>query len=63
MDFFNMNRGFQQPQLPAFNPQQFTQVVMTLDNQSLQKLVNMARMRGISDADIQAGLNIINSLR
>jgi hypothetical protein len=59
MDFYNNQRG----QMPAFNPQQFTQVVMTLDNQSLQKLVNMARKRGISDADIQAGLNIINSLR
>ena len=59
MDFYNNQRG----QMPAFNPQQFTQVVMTLDNQSLQKLVAMARMRGISDADIQAGLNIINSLR
>ena len=59
MDFYNNQRG----QMPAFNPQQFTQVVMTLDNQSLQKLVNMARMRRISDADIQAGLNIINSLR
>ena len=59
MDFFNNQRG----QMPAFNPQQFTQVVMTLDNQALQKLVMLARQRGISDADIQAGLNIINSLR
>lgn len=59
MDFYNNQRG----QMPAFNPQQFTQVVQTLNHDALQKLVTMARMRGISDADIQAGLNIINSLR
>lgn len=59
MDFYNNQRG----QMPAFNPQQFTQVVQTLNQDALQKLVAMARMRGISDADIQAGLNIINSLR
>jgi hypothetical protein len=63
MDFFNMNRGFQQPQLPAFNPQQFAQVAMTLDRNSLEKLVALARQRGISDSDISAGLNYINSLR
>lgn len=75
MDLFNqLSRGmapnvqpFQQPQqqrnLPAFNQQQFTQIAMTLDRASLERLVQMARMQGISDADISAGLNIINSLR
>lgn len=52
-----------QRQMPAFNPEQFAQVTMTLDQASLQKLVAMARMQGISDNDIQAGLQIINSLR
>ena len=53
----------QQSQLPAFNPEQFAQVVLTLNQSALEKLVIMARMRGISDADIQAGLDIIQSLR
>lgn len=52
-----------QPQTPAFNPEQFARVAVTLDQASLQKLVTMARMQGISDNDIQAGLQIINSLR
>ena len=45
------------------NPQQFMQVAQTLDQNSLSRLVNMARAQGISDTDIQAGLNFINSLR
>ena len=45
------------------NPQQFIQVAQTLDQNSLSRLVNMARAQGIPDADIQAGLNFINSLR
>lgn len=53
----------QQNQLPAFNPEQFAQVVLTLNQPALEKLVMMARMRGISDTDIQAGLEIIQSLR
>lgn len=50
-------------QRPQINPQQFTQVVQTLDQNSLSRLVQMARNQGISDADIQAGLNFISSLR
>ena len=50
-------------QRPQINPQQFTQVVQTLDQDSLSRLVQMARNQGISDADIQAGLNFISSLR
>ena len=49
-------------QRPQINPQQFIQVAQTLDQNSLSRLVNMARAQGISDADIQAGLNFINSL-
>ena len=45
------------------NPQQFIQVAQTLDQNALLRLVNMARAQGISDTDIQAGLNFINSLR
>ena len=45
------------------NPQQFIQVAQTLDQNALSRLVNMARVQGISDTEIQAGLNFINSLR
>ena len=45
------------------NPQQFIQVAQTLDQNSLSRLVNIARAQGISDTDIQTGLNFINSLR
>ena len=71
MDLYNIfNQGRANTMLPngqqrqyQINPQQFTQVAQTLDQNSLSRLVNMARAQGISDADIQAGLNFINSLR
>ena len=45
------------------NPQQFIQVAQTLDQNSLLRLINMARAQGIPDTEIQKGLNFINSLR
>ena len=53
----------QPQQQTPINPQQFAAVAATLNQQSLSQLVQMARQRGISDADIQAGLNFIQSLR
>ena len=50
-------------QRPQINPNQFMQVVMTLDQNALAQLVQMARNQGISDQDIQDGLKFINSLR
>lgn len=50
-------------QQPKINPQQFTSVAATLDDNSLNQLVTMARNKGISDQDIQAGLNFIKQLR
>ena len=49
-------------QQPRIDPNQFRQVVMTLNDNSLAQLVQLARQRGISDADIQAGINFIKSL-
>ena len=49
-------------QAPRIDPNQFRQFAMTLNDQSLAQLVQMARQRGISDADIQAGINFIKSL-
>ena len=50
-------------QQPRIDPQQFASVAATLDDNSLSQLVNMARMRGISDQDIQTGINFINQYR
>ena len=74
MDYFNPfnTRGTQMaPTLPMYgqrqarpqiDPQQFRQFAMTLNDNSLAQLAQMARQRGISDADIQAGINFIKSL-
>ena len=60
--FIPQPRPMQQPQIP-FNQQQFAAVAASLNQQSLTQLVQIARQQGISDADIQAGLNYIQSLR
>lgn len=59
-NYQNLPTGNQRPQI---NPEQFMQVAQTLDQNSLSRLVQMARSQGISDTDIQTGLNFINSLR
>lgn len=67
-----MPPGFPQSMMPAaqpqqnqvpINPQQFAAVAATLNQQSLNQLVQMARQRGISETDINAGLNFIQSFR
>lgn len=52
----------QQQQLTV-NPQQFASVAATLDDNSINQLIAMARQRGISDQDIQSGLTLINQYR
>lgn len=49
-------------QTPRIDPTQFRQIAMTLNDNHLQQLVQLARQRGISDADIQAGINFLRSL-
>lgn len=78
MAYYNHQSNFQQsfpshmtsplsmspsPQQPRINPQQFASVAATLDDNSLNQLITMARNKGISDQDIQAGLNFIKQLR
>ena len=53
---------YQQQQTPRIDPVQFRQFAMTLNDNYLAQLAQMARQRGISDADIQAGINFIKSL-
>jgi hypothetical protein len=52
-----------QQQTPRIDPQQFSAVAATLNQQSLNQLAQMARQRGISEQDIAAGLQFIQSLR
>lgn len=47
---------------PQFNMEQFMHLAATLNRDAIEKLVVMARSQGISDADIQKGLQLINSL-
>ena len=49
-------------QAPRIDPNQFRQIAMTLNDNHLQQLIQLARQRGISDADIQSGINFIKSL-
>ena len=51
-----------QQQPPRIDPTQFRQFAVTLNDNALSQLVQMARQRGISDADIEAGLKFIKSL-
>ena len=53
----------QQPQQSGINPQQFQQWLPQINQNMLQQLINQARQQGMNDADIQAGLNFINSMR
>ena len=49
-------------QVPPINPQQFCQFAMTLNDNSLAQFAQMARQRGISEQDIQQGIQFIKSL-
>lgn len=53
--------GQKQPQ-PQIDPQQFRQFAITLNDTSLNNFAQMARMQGISEQDIQQGIQFIKSL-
>lgn len=67
MSYFNSTPTLAQQFFPSQNPQidrtQFASVAATLDDNSLNKLVNLARCRGISEQDISAGLGFIKGFR
>ena len=65
--FMTQNYGrpqstYQQPQRPSIDPQQFRQFAITLNDQSLANFAQMARAQGISEQDIQRGIQFIKSL-
>lgn len=50
------------PQNQPINQQQFIQKVSQIDQQTLAGLVNQARQQGISEQDIETGLNFLQQL-
>jgi hypothetical protein len=61
MNYFNFPQ--QQQRQPQFDLQQFAMIAATLNQDSLNKLIQLARAQGISDKDIQQGINMLNSIR
>ena len=55
--------GMGTPQRQPIDPQKFTAAASKLDKQSLANLVNKARQQGISESEIEAGLNFLLKLR
>lgn len=63
---YQMPQPVNQPQpngKPKFNEQQFRQWLPQLNDNMLQQLQNEARRQGISEKDIQEGMNIIANMR
>ena len=65
MNYFNQQYGAmpQQHKNVAFNQQIFTQKIRQINAQFLNQIVDQARAQGISEQDIQDGINLINNLR
>lgn len=65
--FMTQNYGrlqstYQQPQRMQIDPQQFRQFAITLNDTALNNFAQMARAQGISEQDIQRGIQFIKSL-
>ena len=56
-----MNMGT--PQRQPIDPQKFSAAASKLDKQTLANLVTKARQQGISEAEIEAGLNFLLKLK
>ena len=56
-----MNMGT--PQRQPIDPQKFSAAASRLDKQTLANLVMKARQQGISEAEIEAGLNFLLKLK
>ena len=56
-----MNMGTQQRQ--PIDPQRFAAAATRLDKQTLANLVTQARQQGISESEIEAGLNFLLKLK
>ena len=56
-----MNMGT--PRRQPIDPQRLTAAVSKLDKQTLANLVTQARQQGISESEIEAGLNFLLKLK
>lgn len=57
------NRNQKPQQTIPLNQIQFKQYISNIDDNVLQQLVQQARQQGISDKDIEAGINFIKQLK
>lgn len=55
--------GMGTPQRQPIDPQRFTAAATKLDKQTLANLVTKARQQGISESEIEAGLNFLLKLK
>lgn len=73
MNYYNHNSRFggfsqmipqvsPQSQLPQFNAQQFSQMAASLNPNVLNLLTQLARAQGISEQDINSGMEYIKKL-
>lgn len=61
MNFSNLKVPQPQSNIPI-NPQQFTQLFQSMNKARLQQIVRQAQLQGISQSDIEAGLNALSTL-
>ena len=61
--FFPQQKQQSSLQRQPIDQKQFRQLAVTLDKNSLQQLVQRARQQGVSEQDIDAGVNFILNLR
>ncbi len=66
MNFYNnkpLTRApFAQQQQPKLDPEKFKALAHNLNDNLLSQLAQRARLQGISEGDIQKGMEIIHSL-
>lgn len=66
MNFYNnkplMRAQYAQQQQPKLDPEKFKTLARNLNDGLLNQLAQRARLQGISEEDIQKGMEIIHSL-
>lgn len=66
MNFYNnkplMRAPYTQQQQPKLDPEKFKTLARNLNDGLLNQLAQRARLQGISEEDIQKGMEIIHSL-
>lgn len=64
MNNFNPFANFGQQNMgPQINPSQFKTYLPQINENMMNQLIQQARQQGISEEEIQQGLNFINSMR